>query len=375
MMRPHPLLEVLGGRWSLGVPVVAAAWDADLAGFALGDGSVALARAEWEGGPAIAPRRGGGLELRPGLPPPPLARQAVQGEGCLALRARPGHGFLTGGGNATLTRVSTDLSAEGLPGQADGRAEHFAIGGDGRRHATALGSSVTVSGVTVSGEPVLGAQGVTFATPAPVVALLFDETGERLGVADEAGVTLWTAADGVNRLATPQRPCSLAWGAQNTRLACGLADGAVEVWDFSEPGTIYYVTLAGAGSPVPSLSFDAAGGRLAAAGGKRVMCWALDPPSEQPSACGTTARVAITLVAWHPNRALIAAGTANGAVSIAEPQGQDALHLRDEGGGAVTVLAWSADGGRLAIGTAGGDLGLLPLPDALFRPRVEETSR
>jgi hypothetical protein len=370
MMRPQPLLEVLGGRWSLGVPVVAAAWDADLAGFALGDGSVALARAEWEGGPAIAPRRGGGLELRPGLPPPPLARQAVQGEGCLTLSARTGRGFLTGGGNATLTSVSVDLSAEGLAGTADGRAEHFAIGGDGRRHATALGSSVTVSG-----EP-----SVTFATPAPVVALLFDETGERLGVADEAGVTLWTAAEGLNRLETPQRPCSLAWGAANTRLACGLTDGAVEVWDFSEPGTIYYTTLAGSGGagsggPVPSLSFDPAGGRLAAAGGQRVLCWSLDPPSERPSACGTTARVPITKVAWHPNRALIAVGTAHGAVSITEPQGQDALHLRDEGGGAVTVLAWSPDGSRLAIGTSGGDLGVLPLPDALFRPRVEEASR
>ena len=364
MMRPQPLLEVLGGAWSLGVPVVAAAWDADLAGFALGDGSVALARAEWDGGPAIAPRRGGGLELRPGVPPPPLARQAVQGEGCLALSARPGHGFLTGGGNAALTRVSADLSAEGLAGTADGRAEHFAIGGDGLRHATALGSSVTVSG-----DPA-----VTFATPAPVVALRFDGTGERLGVADEAGVTLWTAAEGITRLETPQRPCSLAWGAANTRLACGLADGAVEVWDFSEPGTIYYVTLAGSGGAVPSLSFDPEGGRLAAAGGTRVLCWALDPPSEAPSACGTTARVPITLVAWHPNRALIAAGTGNGAVSITEPQGQEALHLRDEGGGAVTVLAWSPDGSRLAIGTAGGDLGLLPLPDALFRPRSQEAS-
>jgi hypothetical protein len=367
MMRPQPLLDVLGGRWSLGVPVVAAAWDADLAGFALGDGSVALARAEWEGGPAIASRRGGGLELRPGLPPPPLARQAVQGEGCLALRARPGHGFLTGGGNAALTRVSADLSAEALAGTAAGlHVDHFAIGGDGSRHATALGSSVTVSG-----EPP-----VTFATPAPVVALLFDETGERLGVADEAGVTLWTAAEGINRLETPQRPCSLAWGAANTRLACGLADGGLEVWDFSEPGTIYYVTLSGnGGGPVPSVSFDPEGGRIAAAGGTRVLCWALDPPSEQPSACGTTARVPITVVAWHPNRALIAAGTAQGAVSITEPQGQDALHLRDEGGGAATVLAWSPDGSRLAIGTAGGDLGVLPLPDALFRPRVEETPR
>ena len=367
MMRPQPLLEVLGGRWSLGVPVVAAAWDADLAGFALGDGSVALARAEWDGGPAIAPRRGGGLELRPGLPPPPLARQSVQGEGCLALRARPGHGFLTGGGNATLTRVSKDLSAEALAGTADGalRVTHFAIGGDGRRHATAAGSTVTVSG-----EPA-----VTFATPAPVLALLFDETGDRLGVADEAGVTLWTAAEGITRLETPQRPCSLAWGAQDMRLACGLADGAVEVWDFSEPGTIYYVTLSGNAGAVRSLSFDPQGGRLAAAGGQRVLCWALDPPSEQPSPCGTMARVPITMVAWHPNRALIAAGTANGAVSITEPQGQDALHLRDEGGGSVTALVWSTDGSRLAIGTAGGDLGVVPLPDVLFRPRVEEASR
>jgi WD40 repeat protein len=365
MMRPQPLLEVLGGRWSLGVPVVAAAWDADLAGFALGDGSMALARAEWEGGPAITPRRGGGLELRPGLPPPPLARQAVQGAGCLALSARPGQGFLAGGGNATLTRVSTDLSAEGLGGTAEGHAEHFAIGGDGRRYATAVGSSVTVSGESA----------VTFATPTPVVALLFDGAGERLAVADEAAVTLWTATKGLDRLETPERPCSLAWGGHDTRLACGLASGAVEVWDFSEPDTIYFVTLPGSEGPVPSVSFDPEGGRLAAAGGKRVLHWTLDPPSEQPSACGTTARVPITVVAWHPNRALIAAGTANGAVSITEPQGQDALHLRDEGGGAATVLAWSADGSRLAIGTAGGDLGVLPLPDVLFRSRTQEAPR
>jgi hypothetical protein len=363
MMRPQPLLEVLGGRWSLGVPVVAAAWDADLAGFALGDGSVALARAEWEGGPVVAPRRGGGLELRPGAPPPPLARQPVQREGCLALRAQAGRGFLTGGGTAMLTRVSADLSAEGLSPATDGRAEHFAIGGEGRRHATALGASVTVA----------GAPPVTFATPAPVVALLFDGSGDRLAVADEVGVTLWTVAEGLNRLETPGKPAGLAWGGRDTRLACGLASGAVEVWDLSEPGTIYYVTLTGSGGPAASLSFDGAGGQIAAGGDRRVLCWALDPPSEQPRACGITARVPITTVAWHPNRALIAAGTGSGAVSLAEPQGADALHLRDEGGGAVTVLAWSLDGSRLAIGTAGGDLGVLPLPDALFRPRDQET--
>jgi WD40 repeat protein len=344
--------------------VVAAAWDADLAGFALGDGSVALARAEWEGGPAIGPRRGGGLELKPGTPPPPLARQPIQAERCLALSAHPGQGFLTGGGTAALTRVTPDLAAEGLS-PAAGRAEHFAIGGDGRRHATALGQSVTIAGETP----------VRFELPAPVVALLFDETGERLAAADEAGVMLWTAAEGLNRLETPGKPVALAWGLGGLRLACGLENGAVEVWDFSEAGTIYYVTLKGGAGAVSALSFDGAGGRIAVAGSTRVLCWALDPPSEQPTPCGTTARVPITTVAWHPNRDLIAAGTAQGAVSLTEPTGQDALHLRDEGGGAVTVLAWSRDGSRLAIGTAGGDLGVLPLPDALFRPRSQETRR
>lgn len=216
---------------------------------------------------------------------------------------------------------------------------------------------------------------MTFATPAPVVALRFDESGARLAVADEIGVTLWVAGEGLNRLETPGRPCGLAWDVQGLRLACGLADGAVEVWDFSEPGTIYYVTLSGGGGVPAALAFAPDGGHIAAGGATHVLCWTLDPPSESPSVCGLTARTPITQVAWHPNRALIAAGTAQGAVSLAEPLSQEALHLRDEGGGAVTVLAWSRDGSRLAIGTADGDLGVLPLPEALFRRRIEEAAQ
>lgn len=125
MMRPQPLLDVIGGGWSLGVPVIAAAWDNDLAGFALGDGSVALARAEWEGGPAIAPRRGGGLELHPGAPPPPLARQAVQAAGCLTFRAKPGGGFLAGGVDARLIEVTADFLLPDATRQCGGEGRAF----------------------------------------------------------------------------------------------------------------------------------------------------------------------------------------------------------------------------------------------------------
>jgi hypothetical protein len=357
-MRPQPLLDVLGGGWSLGVAVVAADWDADLAGFALRDGSVVLARAEWEGGPVLAARPAGGLELRPGEPPPPLAREAARPDGCLALRASEG-GFLCGGESGVVARVGVELpatTAETPPA----KAEHFAIAVSGR-HATALGRRVEISGVS------------GFDVPAPVVALLFDLAGKRLAVADDAGVTLWSAEDRL-RLETPAKPCAVAWASDGGHLACGLESGAVRLWRFDTGGPAG-MTLEGDGPPARSLSFSPDGRRLAASGGARVLCWDLDAPGAPPTPCGITARVPIAVVAWHPNRAMIAAGTGNGAVMLTEPAGHDALHVRGEGGGAVSVLAWSADGGRLAIGTDGGDLGVLPLPDALFRPRTQEMPR
>ncbi|WP_158805840.1 WD40 repeat domain-containing protein [Acidisoma sp. L85] len=358
-MRPQPLLDVLGGGWSLGVAVVAADWDADVAGFALRDGSVVLARAEWEGGPVLAARPAGGLELRPGEPPPPLAREAARPDGCLTLRASQGHGFLCGGGSGIVAQVGTDLNqttAETPPA----KAEHFAIAA-GEHHATALGRRVEISDAP------------SFDVPAPVVALLFDPAGKRLAVADEAGVTLWSTEDSC-RLETLASPCALAWAPDGSQLACGLESGAVRLWRFGT-GSPAGVTLEGGDAAVRSLSFSPDGRRLAASGGARVLCWDLDAPAAPSTPCGITARVPIAVVAWHPNRAMIAAGTGNGAVMLTEPAGHDALHVRGEGGGAVSVLAWSADGARLAIGTDGGDLGVLPLPDALFRPRTQEMPR
>jgi hypothetical protein len=354
-MRPQPLLDVLGGGWSLGVAVVAADWNADLAGFALRDGSVVLARAEWEGGPVLAARPAGGLELRPGEPPPPLAREAARPDGCLTLRASQG-GFLCGGSSGVVARVGVELPATTAEISL-ARAEFFAIAAGGK-HATALGRRVEVS------------DAASFDVPAPVVALLFDPAGKRLAVADEAGVTLWSAENS-RRLETPARPCALAWAPDGGQLACGLESGAVGLWRF-DTGDAVAVTLEGGDAPARSLSFSPDGRRLAASGGARVLCWDLAAPGAAPAPCGITARVPIAVVAWHPNRAMIAAGTGNGAVMLTEPAGHDALHVRGEGGGAVSVLAWSADGARLAIGTDGGDLGVLPLPDALFRPRTQE---
>jgi WD40 repeat protein len=289
-----------------------------------------------------------------------LARETARPDGCLTLRASQGRGFLCGGGSGILTQVGINLNqttAEPPPA----KAEHFAIAAGGR-HATALGRRVEIS----------DAPG--FDVPAPVVALLFDAAGKRLAVADEAGVTLWSAEDR-RWLETPARPCALAWAPDGTHLACGLESGAARLWHLDRGDSPTAITLDGDGAAARSLAFSPDGRRLAASGGARVLCWNLDAPGAPPTPCGITARVPIAVVAWHPSRAMIAAGTGNGAVMLTEPAGHDALHVRGEGGGAVSVLAWSADGSRLAIGTDGGDLGVLPLPDALFRPRTQEMPR
>src|ERR1700737_4325081 len=100
MQIPPPLIDLLGGRWCFDAPVAAAVWSGDgsVAAFGLGDGTVALARAEWAGGPEGRAHAAGGIEVHPPtVPSPPVTRVAAHKGACLALAADPGAGFLSGG--------------------------------------------------------------------------------------------------------------------------------------------------------------------------------------------------------------------------------------------------------------------------------------
>jgi hypothetical protein len=64
---------------------------------------------------------------------------------------------------------------------------------------------------------------------------------------------------------------------------------------------------------------------------------------------------------------LIAAGYANGAVVLCQPDTEALLHVRAAGEGAVTALGFSPSGDHLAIGTEAGEIAVLATPDLLFR--------
>jgi hypothetical protein len=85
-------------------------------------------------------------------------------------------------------------------------------------------------------------------------------------------------------------------------------------------------------------------------------------------------QAAVTRLAAHPHRPVLAAGYANGTVVLCQPGRSDLLRLRAAGSGpnlgGISALAFSPSGGGLAIGTDGGEIAVLALPDLLFRDQA-----
>ncbi|MGI4951770.1 MAG: WD40 repeat domain-containing protein [Janthinobacterium lividum] len=322
---PSPLADLLGARWTMGVPVTAAAWfdRQNAVGFGLADGTLAIIRAQWDGAATVQPREGGGVEVVPARgQPPPAIRARVHAGPCLCVAAGEGV-VLSGGRDGDIARTRPDGTFEVLSGRSDGGVGCMATG-KGGAWAYAVGSRVH----RIAPAPAV------LDLPGQVSALAFDPTGQDLAIAQSGSVWLWPA------------------GADPAQWPLG---GGLMLDGYPEP--------------VLALSFSAPGGFLAVSGAPRILCW---HPGGQNGAgrrteCGIAGPAVVSQVACHPTRVVIAAGYSNGVVLLCQPGSPDILFVRSAGGGAVTTLAWSPDGAALALGTALGEAGVVALPSLLFR--------
>jgi WD40 repeat protein len=350
-----PLMELLGGHWSFDAPVVAAVWsdDGSVAAYALGDGAVALARAEWKGGPEVRKRATGGVEVHPPtVVSPPISRVLAHEGPCRALVAQAGNGFLSGGEDGRIVRIALDGSIDADTQSGARPIDLLAAGPAGWAYAS--GREVVATGTSRH----------VLTCPAQVSALGFDPTGHRLAAAHQDGISI-RADDGApaRRLSFDGLPRALAWSPDGAWLGIGVADGGVRAWRSDGSAE---VVPGGHSGEVRSLGFSADGHLLAASGAPRVLYWQLG--AQEPGACGLpSSRAPVTAVAWHPVRPLIAAGYASGAILLCQPGAEDVLFIRGPGGSAALRLAWSPDGSRLALATEAGEAGLVLLPDGLFR--------
>lgn len=346
----RPLLDMLGARWRVLVPANAVAWErfGAFAGFALDDGTLALVPASWDGRPGLRLRDGGGAELIPAIEPaPPAARARAHRGRCLSVAADPDSGFLTGGSDGRIMRVATD-GQTGAIAHLDGAAEKLAAGRAGWR-VCAIRQSVHRLGGSTSRIDVAG----------PVTALAVEPGGARVAVGHANGVTLWAGGLAPRTVEMPGTPVELAWSADGAWLGACSEDGELFAWHERNAAPITFRTDGPVRALVPVDNIFA----ISVSG--RVYCW--DPGAVGLVTCGVANQIPLTRLAGHPKRRLIAAGYANGAVVLCQPDTSELLFVRAVGEGSVSALMFSFDGDNLAIGTDGGDIGVVALPDALFR--------
>jgi WD40 repeat protein len=357
-----PLLDLLGASWSMGAPVVGAAWDVDASAvaFALGDGHLAVTAASWPQGPRVE-RRPGNVAVSPAeLPAPRPVRVACHPGSCLCIAADAHGGFLSGGDDGRVVSVPRRGAPTVLAHLPGAWIDTLACGAGGTRvHAGGRRVHRTDSG----GE-------ATIELPAPATAVAFSPDGRSLAVAHSGGVTLWAGQGAPRRLAWRGYHRALAWSPDGRFVVTGMQENTLHGWRVADGGDM---EMGGYPGQPLSLSFSHDGRYLATSGATRAVCWGFDPPGRQdrPAECGPPSKTPVTCVACHPQWPAIAAGYHNGAVLLCQPGGDDALFIRGAGGGAVNALAWSGDGNGLAFGTQDGALGWLQLPQALFNRRAE----
>ncbi|MPW05347.1 WD40 repeat domain-containing protein [Paraburkholderia sp. CNPSo 3155] len=360
MNAPHVLIDLLGARWETDASVVEVVWDdsGQCAGFALGDGTLALATGVWEGGPRLKPREsGGGVEfVQAQAPPAPLARFSVHEGTCLALAADPAGGFLSGGD--------------------DGRLVHLRLDGTSALVAHEVGAWIDrVAASPVGGRSYACGRRVHWLGPKPACLMLsgsatsmaFDPSGTQLAISHHGGVTVW-AADTLRERELAWRGFhrNVAWSPDGRYLVSGMEENALHGWRLADGADI---EMGGYLGQPRSLSFSADGRFLATSGGMRAVCWRFDPPGADagPHESGIAGKTPVSVVVCHPIHPLIAVGYYSGVVLLCQPGSSDMLFVKGSGNSAVSALAWSPDGRRLALGTEAGELALVFLPDELFR--------
>ena len=315
-------------QFPLGAFVVEAAFLGDAAAFALGDGTVRLAKGTTAEGGRV--HRGAILSA------------AATGDGRM----------ITGGDDGVVALIDAKGGVMRIA-EAGKWVDHVAAGPNG---AIAYSSGKRAVVRTADGKE------RTFEHPRSVGGLAFAPKGLRLAVARYNGVSLWWAGTGSG-------PQELAWNGAHIGVlfspdgkyvVTAMQENALHGWRLDDGKDM---RMTGYPAKPRSLSWSAKGRFLASSGANAAILWPFhfkDGPMGRPPLQLGAREVLVSRVACHPREELVAIGYQDGMiVAVRFADAQEALLRRPGEGGPVSALVWDKVGRRLAFGTEAGAAGIV----------------
>lgn len=343
--------------------------DGSTVAFTCVDGTVAIAAVADQEPPESRIRVSGDLgqtTIRPREKlPAPLIATAALGDGDVPLASYLRSSFLVG----TAAGEAVHLSADGNVMETLVKIDRpiVAIDHSDRPALTAVSNGQDIFLSRGGGDAVRLQHGTTSSTE----AIAFSPDGRHLACGFDDGLSIWALEDGaapMRDISLSARPVSMRWSGDGIWLACGLETGGFALVSLAD-GRADIVT--GFPSPVRTMCWSQPANALFASGAFRIAGWSMTAPPVDGETSGAleTGRaglVPVETVAAHPAKKLIAAGYANGRITIAQIGARDELLVRPLGS-PVTALAWSGDGLHLAVGTVDGTAAIVTFPAQMFK--------
>jgi WD40 repeat protein len=331
----HFLLETRGVSKELGAFVIAARFSPDgrSAGFALGDGTVCIAR----------------------LPSPSDWRSVTVLDGAVLAFApdATGDGFVSGGDDGALRRLTAEGTVSDISEFGRKWVEHVATYTIDRTCGLIAASAGRLVRLFDHSGKVLK----ELTHPSTVTGLVFDGKGKRIGASHYNGASLWFVA------AKTDTPRQLEWKGSHTGIiihpegeavVTAMQENALHGWRLPDG---QHMRMSGYPAKTASLSFTRNGRWMASSGADAMVLWPFyggGPMGKAPLELAGGDGIICNQVACHPKEELVAGGFADGLVVVADLASSRSLPVSPPGHGAVSSLVWNADGTRLAIGTETG---------------------
>jgi WD40 repeat protein len=262
-----------------------------------------------------------------------------------------GLGILTGGDDGRIVWTTKDAGPVELAMHKGTWIDVIAAAPEGQVIAYAAAKKVFVRDLLKKTEHL-------FQHDYSVSDLAFSPDGRKLHCATYNGVAVW-----FTRIAQ-QKPSKLYWAGSHTKIAASpsgdflitaMQENALHGWRLKDSKDM---RMGGYPAKIKSMHFFAKGKLLATSGANGAVVWpflrANGPMGEEASEINPESSTMVSVVAGVADDTVLAAGTEDGRVWLAELQSTAVEWIKAEKGSPITTLSLSGEGSRILFGDEDG---------------------